>query len=75
MVAKEAVGQVHFDVTKYSRADYIALNLHYSTGSVSFVIIWVTESNHILSHSLLAIPKIGTGILDVLDRAFVPCST
>ena len=55
MVSKEAVGQVHFRVTKYNRADYIALNLPYSTGVVSFVTVWVTERNHILSLSLLII--------------------
>ena len=36
MVSKEAVRQIHFHVTKYNRAGYIALNLPFFTGLVSF---------------------------------------
>ena len=32
-------GEVHFRVTKYYRAVYIALNMPYSTGLISFVMI------------------------------------
>ena len=60
--SKETVGQIHFHVTKYNTADCIALNLLDCTGSVYFVIIWVREREHILSHSLLTIRKTGLGI-------------
>ena len=62
MVSWEAVGQVYFRVTKYDRAIYmyIALNLPYSTGSVSFVIIWDTERDRALSHFLLTIRNMRT---------------
>ena len=42
-VSKDAVEQVHFRVTEYNGADYIGLNLPYSTGLVSSVIIWVKK--------------------------------
>ena len=58
MVSKEAVGQGHFRVTKYDRANYIALNLPYATGLATFVPIWVKKV-HILSHSLFTIRKMG----------------
>ena len=41
------------------RVDYIALKLAYSTGLVSFVIIWVTERDCILSYSLFTIHTTG----------------
>ena len=55
MVSKEAAVQVHFRVTKNNRADYLALKMPYSTGLISFVIIWVTERDDISSHSLVTI--------------------
>ena len=59
MVSKEAVGQVHFHVTKYVITDYIALNLPYFTSLVSFVILLVKERDHKLSPSVLTIRKTG----------------
>ena len=43
MGSKEAVGQGHFRVPKYNRANHIALNVPYTTGLVSFVLIWVSK--------------------------------
>ena len=68
VISNESVGQIYFNVTKYNKADYIVLNLPYSTDLVSVVIILVTESHHmsntnrkgpILSHSVLTIRKTG----------------
>ena len=42
-VSKEAVGQGNFRATKHNRTNYIALNLPYATGLVSFVLVWVTN--------------------------------
>ena len=57
VVSMEAVGQGHFRVIKYNRAEYIALNLPYLTSIISFEMIWAAERDHILSHSLLTIRK------------------
>ena len=62
VLSKEAEGQVNFPVTKYDRADYIGLKVPYSIGVVSFVIILVTERDHILCHSVLTTRKMGTGL-------------
>ena len=56
MVSKEAVGQGHFRVIKYNRANYIALTVPYSAGLVSFVNMG-HERDNILSHSLFTIHK------------------
>ena len=59
VVSKQTLGQGHFHVTKYNRAGCIALNLPYSGGLVSFVMILATERDHILIHSLLTIRRTG----------------
>ena len=56
MVSKDPVGHGHFHVTKHNRANLTALNLPYSTGWISFVIIWVKKGTT-LSHSLFTICK------------------
>ena len=68
MVSKEAAVQVHFRVTKNNRADYLALKMPYSTGLISFVIIWVTERDHVLNNSLLTICKM---VIDVCGTHFI----
>ena len=55
MASQGAVGQGYFRVTKYDRANYIALNLSYSTGF--FCDNMGQEREHILSHSLLQFAK------------------
>ena len=69
VVSKEPVGKGKFRVTKYNRANYIALNLAYATGFISYV----HERDHILSHSLFTIHKMGklcSCIYGICSRAY-----
>ena len=62
MISKEVVGQGHFRVTKYKKANYIALNLPYYY-RFSFVCSSMGHKrDHILSHCLFTIHKMGVSI-------------
>ena len=60
-MSREAGCQVYFLVTKYNTVHYFALYLPYSTDLVSLAMIWVTERDNILSHSILTTSKTGIG--------------
>ena len=59
LVSREPGGQGQFCVTKYKRANYIALNVPYYYWFSFFCSDIGHKRDHILSHSLVAIHKIG----------------